>query len=87
MQTYHLLRFYRSRTCERRAGWGELHLCAQAPQLCGRRGAVIHHEQSLINTGEEKMLCKQRFLCFSLQWSSVGLPAAADEMKIDFPLG
>lgn len=57
------------------------------PQLCSRQGAVIHGEQSSINTEEEKLHRKQCFLCFSLQWSSVGRPAAADEMKIDFPTG
>lgn len=74
MQTCRLIRFYRSCTCE-------------APRLCRRRGAAIHDEQPLINTGEEKMLCKQGFLSFTLRWSSVGMPAAVDKMKIDFLTG
>lgn len=48
---------------------------------------MIHGEQTQINTEGEKLHWKESSLCFSLQWSSVGRPAAADEMKIDFPTG
>lgn len=62
-------------------------LCAGPRAVWGWRGAVIHHEQTWRNTEGNKLHWKQCFLCLSLQRSSVGRPAAAEEMEREFSAG